>query len=243
MKAIEEFNAAFSRFILTASRTDRSRSFDWLISLLLKEHRANSIGWLPHASTPWAEVELANDADLHEVLDRYYDKNWSIVRRVFEDNILSHGVDNEAKATFREALDAHEAGLYRVTARALFPEIERVSRIELHGGQNRSFASQKELRDVVRTLLPRDLVPAGPGGLALGKRLVKHLYEKVETPDALAAFQVDPVPNRHAALHGLISYSTRQSSVNALIITDFVFGAICTVKRRRSASCAGGDPA
>ena len=38
--------------------------------------------------------------------------------------ISSYNITSEAKATFREALDAHEAGLYRCVCRVLFPEIQ-----------------------------------------------------------------------------------------------------------------------
>ena len=52
-----------------------------------------------------------------------------------EDRGLCRGttVDDEAKTTFGEALNAHEAGFYRSVCRVLMPEIERVSRVELHG--------------------------------------------------------------------------------------------------------------
>ena len=56
----------------------------------------------------------------------YYTDNWSEVRTQLETRMSSHEIDDEAKATFREALDAHEAGFYRSVSRVLFPEFERM---------------------------------------------------------------------------------------------------------------------
>lgn len=210
------------------------QALDGLVSVLRQERRLNDLGWLPHRTAPWAEIDAANDLDIPAILDRHYQDNWPNVRRLFEQHLDTYEIDDEAKATFREALAAHEAGLYRATTRTLFPEIERVSRIELHDGAHRSFASQKELQKWLRRLSPRDVAPAGRGGWELTKRLLKHLYEKVEAPHALAAMAADAVPNRHASVHGLISCPTRQNSINALIMTDFVFVVICAVKRQRN---------
>ena len=55
------------------------------------------------------------------------------------------------------------------------------------------------------------------------QRLRTHAYERVITADELARFERDPVPNRHAAMHGRVAYSTRKHSMNMLILTDYVF--------------------
>ena len=49
---------------------------------------------------------------------------------------------------------------------------------------------------------------------------------------------LDPVPNRHAALHGRVSYASEKSSLNMLIMTDFIFDAISKVAREDSARLA-----
>jgi hypothetical protein len=41
-----------------------------------------------------------------------------------------------------------------------------------------------------------------------------------------------PVPNRHVALHGHASYATLQSSINAIIMCDYILRAISILKRR-----------
>lgn len=79
------------------------------------------------------------------------------------------------------------------------------------------------LRELAGRLSPARTKPSGLHGLQFYQRLDDHLYNPIKTPEALAAAKADPVPNRHAVLHGLVAYDSRQSSINALIMTDFVF--------------------
>jgi hypothetical protein len=67
-------------------------------------------------------------------------------------------------------------------------------------------------------------------GYALYIKLEKHLYKTVRRPDEIAEAVADAVPNRHASLHGIVTYSTMQNSLNALIMTDFVFHLIGQIK-------------
>lgn len=205
----------------------------WPWNALDREHRLSELGWLPHSSTPWRIIEKLPETEVSAAMARFCCESWSAIRRFFEESIDRCEVDSEAKATFREALEAHEIGLYRTVPRTLFPEIERVSRIEFPDAPPRSFASQRELRAWLGHLLPRDVAPPGMVGWELSKRLMKQLYKNAEDSMSLDAMRLDPVPNRHAAIHGLISYSTLQSSFNALVMTDFAFQVICIVKERR----------
>ena len=59
-------------------------------------------------------------------------------------------------------------------------------------------------------------------GLVLFGRLFEHLYETVNKENK-SVFVEDDVPNRHAAIHGLVSYSTHKHSVNMIIIADYFF--------------------
>jgi hypothetical protein len=59
--------------------------------------------------------------------------------------------------------------------------------------------------------------------MALYKRLLHHLYAPANKPPLVASIANDSVPNRHAALHGLVVYKTRRNSINALIMADFAF--------------------
>ena len=94
-------------------------------------------GWVPNHTTPFDLVAQCGDDDtrLQTSLLAYYTDNWPEVRARLELRMSSLDVDDEAKATFREALDAHEGGLYRCASRLLFPEFERVFRGALFDGR------------------------------------------------------------------------------------------------------------
>lgn len=95
-------------------------------------------GWVPHYTTPFRYV-AERDKDIEtirsEVLN-YYTHNWQKVRSNIQLRLSDYRIDAEAKATLCEALDAHEAGLYRCVCRVLFPEIERLLRTEIFSEQD-----------------------------------------------------------------------------------------------------------
>jgi hypothetical protein len=70
-------------------------------------------------------------------------------------------------------------------------------------------------------------------GIALYLKLEGHLYKRVKKPDEVERAQADAVPNRHASLHGIVVYNTAKSSLNALIMTDFIFHLISQIKSLR----------
>jgi hypothetical protein len=206
------------------------------LSITIKTgERLEGAGWLPHYTTPFAAIENANqDEDVASILERHYEENWSDVRRAFLEHIEVYDLDAEAKAVFTEALDSHEAGHYRAAVRVLFPEIERVARLELHAGKIEAITSQKILREETGKLHTNETDPGGYYGMQLHQNLVYHLYAYASTEEDLSVLSANQVPNRHAALHGLLPYSSKANSINALIMTDYIYQVICAVKRRRN---------
>ncbi len=192
----------------------------------------DAAGWLPHYTTPFEYVEQCNgDIDaLKTRLSDYYRQNWQGVRKDIEARIAGYDIDGEAKATFAEALSAHEAGLYRCVCRVLLPEIERVARIELHAGKMAGITSQPLLKKLAGELTPAAVEPRGYYGLILFQRLTEHLYEQVNDEAARKRFAQDAVPNRHAAVHGLVSYSSPQNSLNTIFMADYIFQVISFLK-------------
>ena len=91
------------------------------------------------------------------------------------------------------------------------------------------FAIHGDIRDKVKRqeIAFSDLAPPGGGPVfAQFERMADHLYKTVCTTENVAELVNDSVPNRHAALHGLVSYRTMKSSLNALIMTEFMFRII-----------------
>jgi hypothetical protein len=180
-------------------------------------------GLLPHLTTPWNLVskEISTADRRQRVLD-YYAENWGAVEADFAAHVLEYRIDDEAKSVFSEALACHREGLYRAAVRTLFPEMERVYRsafeIEPHGHA----VSLIDLRETGGALPVGVLLEFQPT-LSLFHKLDQHIYERVKSPEQVARCAEDPVPNRHAALHGLVVYSTQEHSLNTLIMADFVF--------------------
>ena len=173
----------------------------------------NAVGWLPYHSAPFQYVEECGD-DL-DLLDRrfsgFYRTQWDEIRDDMELRLAGYHVDAEARATFLEALSAHEAELYRCVCRVLFPEIERMI--------GAGFQSKRLLKELTETGDLADYAFKERFGYVLFGRLVKHVYVSGKRK----RFQQDPVPNRQAAVHGLASYSTHKHSMNMLILTDYIF--------------------
>ena len=177
----------------------------------------NKAGWLPHYSVPHRLVEGCRDdrALLDSRVADHYRTGWTKIRGHMELDLATYHVDDEARATFREALIAHESGLYRCICRLLFPEIERTI-----GAGHRS---EPMIKKLLASGDPTELDFREMFDWVMLERIRKHTYEQVWTKGERERFERDPVPNRHAAIHGRVAYSTHKHSMNMLILTDYVF--------------------
>lgn len=200
-EAMERFQPALKRF------DERKRIHDAL----------DKVGWLPHPSVPYWLVEGCGDdlALLDARISEYYRTRWSEIRDEMESGLAEYHIDDEARATFREALIAHESGLYRGICRSLFPEIERI----IDAGHR----SGPMIEKLLASGDPTDRRLRELFDWVMLERIRKHAYEQVWTEDERERFERDPVPNRHAAIHGRVAYSTHKHSMNMLILTDYVF--------------------
>lgn len=202
----------------------------WALSSHHFSQKLTETGWLPHYTTPdlvFSHDEAATEADVA----RHYAENWSAVEAAFLDRLAGYSVDEEAKACFREALTAHRLGLYRVAPRLLFPEIERVCRVEL-GGAITVTSGLGWLREEAKQLGGDTFVRTGVLTLRLYQAFAEHIYTRVESPEQIALVSANPVPNRNAAIHGRVVYNTQKSSLNALIIAEFVLLTVGAVRDR-----------
>ena len=259
----ERFLADTDRFLSITGRfrpiterfspnTERWEKWDTAESLFVR-------GWVPNRTTPFDLITECGEDDtkLQKLLLAYYTDNWPEVRMCLESHMSSFDVDDEAKATFREALDAHEHGLYRCVSGLLFPQFERVFREALFEGK----AGQKQYHDFVKELTGEDGNPKLADVLFAGIQdmvLFKYLTEDVRFTGALddqsrcAAPKYEPglavgvneenveqarhspIPTRHAVAHGLVVYSSQQNSLNAIFIADYVFSIVSRFLRNRS---------
>lgn len=194
--------------------------------------RIEAAGWLPHPTAPFealADPDLADEA-VAALLSAHYVEGWPTVRAALQAALAGYAIDDLAKSALEEAFDNHEAGRYRSVVALVFNEIERVARVELHGGGVGRMASLPRLRELAGETRPGDHALGGGAALRLFRRLADHFYCQVNTGDDVARLAADPVPNRHAAAHGLVVYDTVQNSLNMLIMADYVFQVISLAK-------------
>ena len=182
-----------------------------------------AIGWLPYHLAPVDYVEHYEGDFVHleRKVSEYYLTQWTSIRADMESRFSDYHIDDEARDTFREALSAHEHKHYRCVCRVLFPELERMIRLNLFNDVGRIRTSEM-LGKLTDERPLEDFISQEAFGLVLFGRLVKHLYEEVNDKER-SRFEQIFVPNRHAAMHGLVSYSTHKHSMNMIIMADYIF--------------------
>lgn len=221
-------------------------AFDWLIEEGRKAATVEKSGWLPHHTTPFDLLE-SEDMDQDQVTDLiagYYANEWPAVEQAFLTELASYDLDAEAKETMREALLAHRQGMFRVAPRLLFPEIERVCSDAFFDGKRTISVPTKKgkqarlpitrLKEVWEMVgeLPLGDLAAYEYSWQLFRKVEDHLYSDVgDDETAREKYRADPVPNRHAALHGIICYNTQQTSLNTIIMADFIFHLVSQLKK------------
>lgn len=243
---LQQATAALMPAVKFLQELNVTPAFEFLQAIGASIRRSEQIeraGWLPHYTTPFdAMSDKMTPMEIGEVIEKHYQDNWTEVEKEFLARIEGFPVDEEAKATFREALCCHAGGFFRSVPRTLFPEIERVACAELYQGNREHWingddgktrkTSITSLPEFAKTVgqLPIDQVMTIDYGYALYMKLEDHLYEAVRSSEQIAKAMADTVPNRHASLHGIVSYNTMKSSMNALIMTDFIFHLIGQIK-------------
>jgi hypothetical protein len=187
-----------------------------------ERNAALAAGILPHGLIPWEELDL--DMEPRCLCARICDvttSNWDEISSRLEEKVAAYNVNEESKFVLREALSTHQNGLHRATVRLIMPEIERM--VRFHFGDERvddTWIAKAFLKDVAE--LPVGMVMRIERGLDMFMRLHEHLYAKLKTAELVEEFADDPIPNRHAALHGLIPYNRVENSLNAVFMFDFL---------------------
>ncbi len=181
-------------------------------------------GWLPYHTVSIDYVEeCGDDVSLLELrLASFYKDGWNIICSDIETRLEEYHLSEETKATFREAISAHNAGYYRCVAPVLFPVVDREFRIHFFEDRAGSISSRKMLKELANRKELGDLLPREAYGWILFGRLVHHLFEPVDESNR-ARYKQDSVPNRHASIHGLVPYSTFKHSVNMIVMADYIF--------------------
>lgn len=229
-KTIRQISGALSEIGKTIALAERnSRAFD-------------EVGWLPHYTTPFEKIEACdwNVEKIDGILTAHYQENWEEIKKELQKQVSDYHIDEEAKNTFYESLAAHENGLYRCVCRLLFPEIERIVRYDLYSDNitEKSKKFHDTLQELAGSISPGRMEPHGYYGLRMYLKLTDHLYVNVRTDQDRQRVANDSVPNRHAALHGIVAYNSMKNSLNMILMADFAFQVIDIIKRERAESAA-----
>ncbi len=179
-------------------------------------------GWLPHATTPVDLIGNLEGDDLRGKLDAYYKQHWPEVKDWLLRQMATYQLDVQAYSSFLDAVDLHEKGRYSSVPKILFAELERLTRIELAITADEGAASQKKLRDIAAEM-PIGEEPGGWLAYLLFKALDEHAYLDTRKHPSVVGHAI---PNRHAVIHGLASYDSHQSSMNMLLLADYIMGVL-----------------
>lgn len=181
-------------------------------------------GWLPHHTIgiDYIKESMVGTSSLESRIREYYEKNWLDIRHDIESRMACYRVSEEAKETFREAMDAHEAGHYRCVCRVLFPELDRELRIRFFNDSTGRIDSREMLKALANRGSLEEYLQRSVFSYILFTQLATQLYKNVKESNK-SQFELRDVPNRHAALHGLVRYTTHKHSMNMLVMTDYIF--------------------
>ena len=201
-----------------------------LLDPSIEGERLENTGWFPHYTMPEHVLrEHGDDSEFDDQLLTYYHENWLEVRQTIEEKLPTYLVDVNAAATLREALSAHEKGYYRLINPTLFAEVERIVRVELFGGMVGNIPVKNQMTESFGNL-PIRVFPDRSLGFVGFRQLTHHLYERIKDVTDRERFLKDPLPNRHASIHGLVVYSSEKASLNAIFMTEYVFQLITALK-------------
>lgn len=181
-------------------------------------------GWVPHYTTPFENLEK-NKGNLSQFIENHYKNHWQDTKKIIQNKIEFYEIDDEAKMTTLQSLEIHEAQFYKAVPRVLFPEIERVVRNKFRHKNNffNGIASLPDLRNNIENISITDIERDKLFTFTLLEMLEDHFYKRCKTFSVLEEIKKDPIPNRHATIHGYAPYCNFQNSLNSIFIADFIF--------------------
>lgn len=87
-------------------------------------------------------------------------------------------------------------------------------------------ASQQRSQEAIANLTPMEMEWSGTARLRFYRKLTEHMYSSLRDPEAVGAAASDPVPNRHSAVHGYVSYAAANTSLNAIASAEYLLLAV-----------------
>ena len=186
---------------------------------------AASCCWLPYRTISVNEMVKMPDRAKDEwdaYFSHYHRDNWPNIRGRMTESVLHYDIDDETKEAFREALAAHDYKLYRCPPCVLFPALEREMRKHFADPGKKEAFKKKLVAWASAVHLPCG-TGSHPFGHVIFSKLVRHVYESPNTKEDKERYRPDSTPMRHMLMHGHMAYNTYKSSMNMLVLADYVF--------------------
>jgi len=211
--------------------------FEHLARAERRKRVLQDIGILPHPSTPFELLdEIADPDDGRAKVRAFYEQHWDEICDAIVVRSAAFNIDGDAKTALAEALALHQAGKYRAVCALLLLEIERVARVEIQENGLGTVHVDKVLGELALELYADDTDTPVYYTLSLYERLTEHLYVSVRDEETRHKFEKDPVPNRHAAVHGLIVYKSFWNSLNVIFMADYAFQVVSAIKNAKASA-------
>ena len=209
---------------LASTLLELARVIEPYVHALLIEEKNIKIfartGWLPSPSYPVSIFGNCSDnnTDLDKLIEAHYRNHWPSFREDFKAKVENcKHLDEESKGCFLEALETHQNGHYRSVTRSLIPEFERIFRLNLLDGTPGKISDSK-----IKAAFENDgefsYIVDSYSDFLIIEKFSNYLYENVNKQNINSYKEI---PNRHAALHGVVPYSTFKNSMNMLILAEY----------------------
>ena len=209
---------------LASTLLELARVIEPYVHALLIEEKNRKIfartSWLPSPSYPVSIFNNCSDniTDLDKLIEAHYRKHWPSFRKDFKAKVENcKHLDEESKGCFLEALEAHQNSYYRLVPRSLIPEFERIFRLNLLDG-NPGKLSDSKIKATLENDSEFSYIVDSYSDFSIIEKFSNYLYENVNKRNINSYKEI---PNRHAALHGVVPYSTFKNSMNMLILAEY----------------------
>ncbi len=180
-------------------------------------------GYLPHRTVPFVRFHDECGDNYREFLSlvlAHYESHQDDILLSIESQKEKLTLSEEIKATFSEAIQMHKQRLFRLTCRALLPDVERVIYEDLLQKSGIGSVKAQELENIIGEMPARIFAQPYWTDLILVNVLISRLYSNGNN---IKSFPSHPLPNRHAALHGWLNYGSQKDSFNTILFADFIF--------------------
>ena len=180
-------------------------------------------GYLPYRTVPFVRFRDEcgdNYEEFHSLVLRHYESHQDDILLSIESQKEKLTLSEEKMATFSEAIQGHKQGLFRLTCRALLPDVERVIYEDWLDKSGIGSVKARELEKTIGDMPLRIFIQDRWSDWVLLNLLKCHVFSN---GSKIKEFSQHPLANRNAALHGWLSYPSRKHSFNMIVFTDFIF--------------------